>query len=138
MILVSLHESALQPTELLQKVCSDEAGGIVSFIGTVRNQTNGRKVKQLIFETYDAMALKEMNKIAQNCLDRWPVVHLLIAHRKGMLAIGEIPVVIIAVAPHRIAAFEACQYAIDELKRTVPIWKKEVYEDGEIWVSAHP
>lgn len=138
MLLVSLHESTLHHTTLWQQVYAEEAGGVVSFIGTVRNQTNGRKVKQLIFETYDSMALKEMNKIAHECLERWPLIHLLIAHRKGTLGIGEIPVIIIAVAPHRVAAFEACQYAIDQLKRTVPIWKKEVYEDGEIWVSAHP
>lgn len=108
------------------------------FIGTVRNSTKGKEVLRLEFEAYEAMALKEMHKIAEAVLERWPVEKILIHHRTGVLAVGEVPVVIAVAAAHRTAVFEACRFAIDTLKQTVPIWKKEVFADGESWVAAHP
>jgi molybdopterin synthase catalytic subunit len=84
------------------------------------------------------MALKEMGKIADSLSQKWGILHVSIHHRVGVLEIGEIPVIIAVSTPHRQAAFEACQYAIDTLKETVPIWKKEIFEDGTVWVSAHP
>ena len=117
---------------------SPQSGGIDVFIGTVRNATKGKAVVQLEFEAYEAMALSEMKKIAENCQSRWQVDRLLIHHRTGILKVGEVPVVIAVAAPHRAAAFDACRYLIDTLKQTVPIWKKEVFEDGETWVAAHP
>lgn len=93
---------------------------------------------KLAFEAYAPMAIKEMQKIAKEAIQQWPVLGMAIHHRVGILAVGEIPVVIAVACAHRQAAFEACQYAIDTLKETVPIWKKEYFEDGEVWVAAHP
>ena len=110
-------------------VADPAAGGIVVFVGAVRNQTKGRKVVQLAFESYVPMALKEMGKIADTLSQKWGILHVSIHHRVGVLEIGEIPVIIAVSTPHRQAAFEACQYAIDTLKETIPIWKKEIFED---------
>lgn len=117
---------------------SPQSGGIDIFIGTVRDATKGRAVIRLEFEAYEPMAIKEMQKLADYTLKQWPVQKVLIHHRTGMLQVGEVPVVIAVSAAHRDAAFEACRYLIDTLKKTVPIWKKEVFEDGEVWVSATP
>jgi molybdopterin synthase catalytic subunit len=117
---------------------SPGCGGINIFIGTVRNETKGKKVVRLEFEAYESMALSEMNKIANDVLEKWPVQRILIHHRTGVLQTGDIPVVIVVAAAHRDAAFNACRYTIDILKEKVPIWKKEVFEDGEVWVAAHP
>ena len=119
-------------------VMSPDAGGIDVFIGTVRNATKGKAVMRLEFEAYETMALREMQKIAEQASDKWPVQKIFIHHRTGVLQIGEIPVIIAVAAAHRAAAFDACRYIIDTLKETVPIWKKEIFEDGEVWVAAHP
>ena len=117
---------------------SPEVGGAVVFIGTVRNKTAAKTVTRLEFESYEPMAIREMEKIATRALSEFAVSKICIHHRVGVLDIGEVPVVIAVSAPHRGAAFVACEYCIDELKKSVPIWKKEVFEDGEIWVAAHP
>jgi molybdopterin synthase catalytic subunit len=104
----------------------------------VRNHTKGRNVLRLEFEAYTLMALSEMQKIANLALQSFEVCRIAMHHRTGILLPGELPVVIAVSAPHRSAAFEACSYCIDMLKQTVPVWKKEVLEDGEVWVSAHP
>ena len=119
-------------------VTNDACGGISAFIGTVRNDTQGKEVQQLDFSTYRPMAIKEMQKIADLALEKFSIAKIAIHHAEGMLQIGEIPVIITASAKHRKAAFEACQFAIDTLKETVPIWKKEHFSDGEVWVNAHP
>ena len=119
-------------------VMSPECGGINVFIGTVRNVTKEKKVTRLEFEAYEPMAISEMNKIAADVFKKWPVQKILIHHRTGVLLPGEVPVVIVVAAAHRDTAFTACRYIIDTLKQTVPIWKKEVFEDGEVWVAAHP
>ncbi len=119
-------------------VQAPDAGGTVVFIGTVRNRTQARAVVRLEFEAYAPMAISEMQKIAAQALERFAVRKIAIHHRTGILDIGDIPVVIAVSAAHRAAAFEACRYCIDTLKETVPIWKKEVFEDGESWVAAHP
>ena len=119
-------------------VSSPDCGGIVVFVGTVRNATKGREVIRLEFEAYASMAVKEMKKLAAAAGARWPLKQILIHHRTGVLQVGEVPVVIAVAAAHRDAAFEACRYIIDTLKETVPIWKKEVFADGEVWVAAHP
>jgi molybdopterin synthase catalytic subunit len=117
---------------------SPQSGGIDVFIGTVRDSTKGKSVIRLEFEAYEPMALKEMEKIAAQAFEKWPVQKLLIHHRTGVLQVGEVPVIIAISCAHRDAAFEACRYVIDTLKQTVPIWKKEIFEDGEVWVAAHP
>lgn len=119
-------------------VLTAEAGGTVVFIGTVRNKTQGKAVIRLEFEAYEKMALSEMRKIAQQAIDKFAVLKIAMHHAVGAVEIGGVAVVIAVSAPHRGAAFEACEYCIDTLKQTVPIWKKEVFEDGEVWVSAHP
>jgi molybdopterin synthase catalytic subunit len=117
---------------------SPDTGGSVVFIGTVRNKTQAKPVMRLEFEAYEPMAISEMRKIAEQALTEFAVTKIAIHHRVGVLEIGEIAVVISVSAPHRGAAFDACEYCIDTLKLTVPIWKKEVFEDGEVWVAAHP
>lgn len=138
MIEVHISDTDLDINACIQKVRTPESGGIDVFIGTVRNATKGKTVQRLEFEAYEAMAVKEMNKIATTASEKWPLHHILIHHRVGVLEVGAVPVVIAVSAAHRVAAFEACRYIIDTLKETVPIWKKEVFEDGEVWVAAHP
>jgi molybdopterin synthase catalytic subunit len=138
MIDLKITNDTLSVAECTDWVMSPQAGGIDVFIGTVRDHTKGKKVVRLEFEAYEKMALKEMQKIADEMIKRWPLHKVLMHHRTGVLQIGEIAVIIAVSASHRDAAFEACRYAIDTLKQTVPIWKKEVFEDGEEWVAAHP
>ena len=138
-----MRDIQILETPLNSQLCHDAvadpaAGGIVVFVGSVRDQTKSRKVVKLEFESYVPMALKEIDKIADTLYQKWDVLHVAIHHRVGVLEVGEIPVIIAVSTPHRKAAFEACQYAIDTLKETVPIWKKEIFENGTIWVSAHP
>ncbi len=135
---VKILAAPLNISECIDQVMSPGVGGIDVFIGTVRDATKGKKVLRLEFEAYERMALKEMQRIADDVLAKWPVSKVVIHHRTGVLQVGEVPVVIAVGAAHRDAAFEACRYAIDTLKQTVPIWKKEFFEDGEVWVAAHP
>ena len=121
-----------------QYVSNDSCGGISTFVGTVRNITQNKKVTHLDFSTYKPMAIKEMHKIANLAIEKFDIKKIAIHHAEGILKIGDIPVIISVSAPHRKAAFEACEFAIDTLKKTVPIWKKEFFKDGEIWVNAHP
>lgn len=137
-ISILLSESPLSVQVCEAFVQSPDAGGTVVFIGTVRNRTQARTVVRLEFEAYAPMAISEMQKIAEQAQERFAVHKIALHHRTGILGIGDIPVVIAVSAAHRSAAFEACQYCIDTLKQTVPIWKKEIFEDGEVWVSAHP
>ncbi len=138
MIDIQIKSTPLQPDDCINFAASPEAGGSTVFIGTVRNATKGKKVVRLEFEAYEPMAIKELKKIAETVVDRWQVINISIHHRAGILDIGEIAVIIAVTTPHRKAAFEACEYTIDTLKQTVPIWKKEIFEDGEVWVAAHP
>lgn len=113
-------------------------GGIALFVGTVRNQTKNKEVTLLDFESYESMALKEMQKIADNAIANFDILKIAIHHAEGKLQVGDIPVIIAVAAPHRKAAFAACQFAINTLKETVPIWKKEHFVDGEVWVNTTP
>ena len=135
---IKIFLSPLNVHSAIDWVMSPESGGIDVFIGTVRNTTKGKSVIRLEFEAYEPMAIAEMGKIAQQVSEKWPVHKILIHHRTGVLEVGEIPVIIAVSAAHRAAAFDACRFIIDTLKQTVPIWKKEIFEDGEIWVAAHP
>lgn len=135
---IQLLDTPLSVTACQAWVNDPSVGGEVLFIGTVRNHTQGKTVVRLDFEAYDRMAVAEMQKIAEQLSVRWPVHRVAIHHRVGSLAIGDIAVVIAVSAAHRGEAFAACQYAIDTLKQTVPIWKKEFFADGAVWVAAHP
>lgn len=136
--MTGLTQEPILIDHLIKSVKLPNCGAIDLFIGTVRNNTNGREVKQLEFEAYEKMALKEMDNIVKDALIKWPIGRVNIIHRLGTLKIGEIAVAIAVSSPHRAAAFEACRYVIDTLKKTVPIWKKEVFQDGDVWVSAYP
>jgi molybdopterin synthase catalytic subunit len=138
MLNIHISSGPLRIQSSIDWVMTDKSGGIDVFIGTVRNETKGKRVVRLEFEAYENMALNEMRKIAEQMMAKWPLHKVLIHHRTGTLVMGEIPVIIAVSAAHRDAAFEACRYAIDTLKQTVPIWKKEVFEDGEHWVTPTP
>ncbi len=112
-----------------------ECGATVTLDGYAREWTRGRRTLYLIYEAYAPMALSEMHRLGREAHERFDIAHIGIVHRTGRLEIGETSVVIAVSAPHRRAAFEACEWAIRELKRTVPIWKKEVFADGEVWVE---
>ena len=135
---IELHTEPLNIQSCIEWVVSPQSGGTDVFIGIVRDSTKGKTVVRLEFEAYNIMAINEMKKIAKQAFEQWPIQKLLIHHRTGTLTIGEVPVIIAVAAAHRAAAFEACRYVIDTLKETVPIWKKEVFEDGDVWVAAHP
>lgn len=137
-ISIKLTTDKLSLDECYDFVDDPTCGGIDIFVGTVRNHTKGKKVEKLDFSAYSPMAIKEMELIAEKALEKFEVLKIAIHHAEGMLQIGDIPVIIAVSAAHRAAAFEACQFAIDILKETVPIWKKEHFSDGEVWVNAHP
>ncbi|HEY0407358.1 MAG TPA: molybdenum cofactor biosynthesis protein MoaE [Pyrinomonadaceae bacterium] len=118
-----------------RRVVPRECGATVTLDGYVREWTRGRRTLYLVYEAYAPMALSEMRRLGREAHERFSITCLGIVHRTGRLDIGETSVVISASAPHRRAAFEACEWAILELKRTVPIWKTEFYEDGEVWVE---
>lgn len=132
---VSITDFPLDVGEIARRVVPQECGATVTLDGYVRRFTRGRESEYLVYEAYEPMALKEMEKLVDAAKARFEISHVEIAHRLGRLEIGETSVVIAVAAPHRRAAFEACEWLIKELKRTVPIWKKEVYSDGEVWVE---
>jgi len=134
----TLSEQPLDAEAVSARVAGPDAGGLVTFAGAVREHSRGRAIRHLEYEAYPPMALAEMERICDEAARRWRGVRVAIAHRTGHLAIGELAVVVAAAAPHRAEAFEACRFAIDALKQSVPIWKKEVATDGEHWVDDHP
>ncbi|MEE2679010.1 MAG: molybdenum cofactor biosynthesis protein MoaE [Myxococcota bacterium] len=135
---VNLSDVPIDPGEVVSRVAGPGRGGIVSFSGAVRNQARGREIRHLEYEAYPGMAEQEMEKICDAAERRWPGVRVAMAHRVGHLEIGDLAVVIAVAAPHRAEAFEACRFAIDTLKETVPIWKKEFATDGDYWVDDRP
>jgi MoaE-MoaD fusion protein len=118
-----------------RRVVLPECGATVTLDGYAREWTKARRTLYLVYEAYENMAVSELRRLGREAKERFPIAHIGIVHRTGKLEIGETSVVIAVSAPHRKAAFEACEWAIRELKRTVPIWKKEVFEDGEVWVE---
>ena len=135
---IKLSDKALDPEACISYVRSADCGAEVLFVGTVRNQTGGRAVIKLFFEAYEPMAIKEMEKIGRHCLDKYTIEKISFHHRLGEVQVGDVPVILAVSAPHRNEAFKACAEAMDLLKQNVPIWKKEFFEDGEVWVAAHP
>jgi molybdopterin synthase catalytic subunit len=130
-----LTEKPIDVGEAARRVVPANCGATVTLDGYVRQFTKGRETLYLVYEAYKPMALKEMEKLIERAREQFEIASVGIVHRLGKLEIGETSVVISVAAPHRRAAFEACEWLIKELKRTVPIWKKEVYADGEIWVE---
>jgi len=121
--------------ELVQRVTDASAGAIATFIGTTRNNNEGRKVIALDYEAYPEMAEKELARIGEDAGKKWKIERMAITHRIGPVQITEPSVIIAVSAAHRDDAFQACRFAIEEIKKTVPIWKKEVFEGGEVWIG---
>ncbi len=134
----ALLDQPLKLSEAIAAVSGEAYGGLVTFSGSVRNQTHGRPVLRLEYEAYRPMAEKMLARIGEEVARKWDGARLAILHRVGTLEPGELAVVIAAAAPHRKEAFRACEYAIDRLKADAPIWKKEFYRDGEVWVGMTP
>ncbi len=132
--LIDITEAPLEPESLVEAVSGPDKGGIATFIGTVRESSQDREVSYLVYECYREMALKEMRTICAEAEKRWPV-RVAAHHRVGRLEIGEASVAIAAASAHRADAFAACRFIIDEIKNKVPIWKKEVFTDGEEWMG---
>ena len=136
--MIAITDQPIDVDAAIAAAQSERAGAVNVFIGTVRNHAARQTVVRLEYEAYDKMALKKMEEVADEARRRWPVEKVAVVHRKGVLQIGEVAVVIAVSTPHRRESFEACQYIIDTIKQVVPIWKKEVYENGETWIAAHP
>lgn len=130
-----LSEKSLDIGEVVTFVGDPAAGAIVTFVGTTRNNNEGRRIYSLEYEAYFGMAENEMRTIGEEASRNWNVERIAVVHRIGRVPIGEASVVIAVSAPHRDDAFQACRYLIDELKKRVPIWKKEIYEGGEVWIG---
>jgi molybdopterin synthase catalytic subunit len=135
-ILCKITDQSINMQELADFVADPAAGAMATFVGMTRNTNDGRQVVRLEYECYPGMAEKEMSKIAHEALSRWPITKVAMVHRLGRVDIGEASVAIAVSSGHRHAAFEACHYAINQLKETVPIWKKELYEGGELWIGS--
>lgn len=121
---------------VLDAVRGPDCGGIVLFLGAVRNHADGRAVQRLDYQSYDDMARAEMERLIAEAMERWDARRCAIVHRKGTLEVGEVSIAVAAAAPHRADAFAAARYLIDALKQSVPVWKKEHYQDGESeWIQ---
>lgn len=135
--MIEITESPIDHAALTDRVRSDRAGGVCSFLGTVREMTGERRTLSLDYEAYPEMAVAKLAELEEQARSRWPIIDVAIVHRVGHLDLGEISVAIAVSCPHRNDAFEACRWLIDTLKEVVPIWKRETWADGtEEWV--HP
>ena len=135
MITIVLQQEAIDPGRIIRDTGSDADGALVSFIGRVRSSSRGNTVLSMEYETYDEMARKQLQKIAEEATSRWSLTDCTVVHRYGRVAIGEASIVIAASSPHRREAFQAVQFIIDTVKERVPIWKKEFYSDGSSWID---
>jgi molybdopterin synthase catalytic subunit len=134
----AIVRKTIDPKQVLDRLKRGEDGAALVFEGVVRNQTRGRKTLYLDYEAYEEMALQQMETLAAQAVQQFQVRDVAIVHRLGRLEIGETSVLIAVVSAHRAAAFDACRWLIDTLKRTVPIWKKEHFEDGAVWADGEP
>jgi molybdopterin synthase catalytic subunit len=138
---VEITRDRIAVERLEKAVATAEAGALVTFVGIVRNENVGRRVLRLQYEAYEPMALREMQKLSAEAQSRFRIIRIALAHRVGMLEIGDASVAIAVSAAHRAEAFDACRFLIDRIKEIVPIWKKEFFEGGEVWVgcqTSHP
>jgi molybdopterin synthase catalytic subunit len=135
---VAIMREVIDTADWLAKIKQGEDGAAVVFEGVVRNQTRGRKTLFLDYEAYEEMALRQMEGLASEARKQFSIRDVTLVHRLGRLQIGETSVLIVVASAHRAAAFEACRWLIDTLKRKVPIWKKEYFEDGAVWADGEP
>jgi len=134
----SIVREKIDTQAVLARLKQPSDGAAVVFDGVVRDNTRGRRTLYLDYEAYEEMALKQMDALASQALEQFPIRDVAVVHRLGRLEIGETSVLIVVASAHRAAAFEACRWIIDTLKRTVPIWKKEYFEDGAVWADGEP
>jgi molybdopterin synthase catalytic subunit len=137
-IRVALTHAVLSAEPLVRDAKRGEDGSVVVFDGIVRNHTRGRRTLYLEYEAYEEMAEKQMRVLAAEALARFAIRHVTLVHRLGRLDVGETSVLIVVASAHRAAAFDACRWLIDTLKKTVPIWKKEFFHDGAVWAAGEP
>jgi molybdopterin synthase catalytic subunit len=135
---VEFFRTVIPTTELVEALKAGEDGAVVVFDGIVRNHTRGRQTLFLDYESYEQMALEQMRSLAIQAIDRFGVRDIVLVHRLGRLEIGETSVLIAVASAHRGAAFDACRWIIDTLKKSVPIWKKEHFVDGAVWADGEP
>lgn len=133
----AITDKPLDPQALVEAVRRDESGAIALFYGVVRNENLGRNVQYLEYDAYPEMAIKKMREVAAEVRAKFEITDLGVLHRTGRLEIGETSLLVAVSSAHRAAAFEACHYAVDRIKQIVPIWKKEVWDDGEAWIEGH-
>ena len=136
--MIKITEKPIDIQKVIDTASSLGAGAVNVFVGTVRNTAHGKNVLWLEYEAYESMAVSEIRKIIDDACKKWNLTGWAVSHRVGTLLPGETAVVVAVSTPHRKESFAACQFIIDSLKQTVPIWKKEFFEDGDQWVSAHP
>jgi len=133
-----LTQEPIATAETVARIKQGADGAVVVFDGVVRNHTRDRRTLYLVYEAYEEMALKQMEELVGKALTDFKIRDATIIHRLGSLEIGETSVLIVAASEHRAAAFDACRWLIDTLKRTVPVWKKEYFEDGAVWADGEP
>jgi MoaE-MoaD fusion protein len=131
----SIVRTPIETSQVLADIKRGEDGATVVFEGIVRNQTRGRKTLYLDYEAYEEMAIRQMERLGEQAREQFQIREVMLVHRLGRLEIGETSVLIVVASAHRAAAFDACRWLIDTLKRTVPIWKKEYFEDGAVWAD---
>ncbi len=136
--LFEITAEPLDPQRLADEVRKDESGAVTVFLGVVRDNNMGRRVLYLEYDAYPEMATRVMRRIAEEAMERWPLMGVAMQHRTGRLEIGETSMLIAVSSPHRKEAFEACHHLVDRFKEVVPIWKKEVWEGGEVWIEGEP
>lgn len=132
-----ITEAVLDPAPLVAAVRRDESGAIALFYGVVRNENLGRSVQYLEYDAYPEMAIKKMREVADEVRANYPITEIGILHRTGRLEIGEVSLLVAVSSGHRAEAFDACHFAVDRIKQVVPVWKKEVWEDGSAWIEGH-
>lgn len=133
--MVLVQHGPIDGQALIRSVRTDRDGAVALFLGTVRDHTEGRSVTGLRYSAYEEMALQELERVRDQALEQFEITRAAVVHRLGALEIGATSVAVAVAAPHRAAAFDACRFMIDTLKHTVPIWKKETFEDGEAWIE---
>lgn len=135
--MIEVTEKAIDPRAVTAVVGGDTNGAVVTFLGVIRGQSEGKRVIHLEYEAYKDMAREKLEQVVGEIRERWRLEDVSVTHRVGRIPPGEVALAVAVAAPHRREAFEACSYAIDRIKEIVPVWKKEIYGDGGKWVGVH-
>ena len=134
--MIEITSNPIDPSRITARVKTDSNGAVLTFLGVTRNYSGDRKVLHLEYEAYRPMADKKLEQIVEEIHHRWDTIDVAIVHRIGRVFIGEISLIVAVSSPHRKSVFDACQYAVDLVKTMVPIWKKEFFEGGEVWIES--